>query len=132
MKKLIVRTDYKSSSGNVKALLVLMHFEDENGIHFVYSPHLDLTGYGNTLREAKYSFEIVFEDFLDYTVREKTLKTIMKKLGWTLADVGKRKKEFVFPELDDLIKSNSYVANIYENYKVNIFNQEVGIPAYAY
>lgn len=132
MKKLIVRTDYKSSSGNVKALLVLMHFEDENGIHFVYSPHLDLTGYGNTLSEAKKSFEIVFEDFLNYTVKKKTLKTIMEKQGWTIAQSAKRKKEYVFPELDDLRKSNSYVADIYDNYKVNVFNQEVGLPVYAY
>lgn len=80
----LFQKDYKNRVGEVKVNLLLIHFKDESGINFIYSPHLDLTGYGNNLRDAKKSFEIVFEDFVDYTLKKKTLGKILTNLGWEL------------------------------------------------
>lgn len=81
MAEYLFQGGYKNKAAEVKVSLFLIHFKDENGINFIYSPHLDLTGYGNNLREAKKSFEIVFEDFIDYTLKKKTLGKILINLG---------------------------------------------------
>jgi len=83
MPKFIFEGKYKNKAADVIVRLLLIQFQDENKIHFIYSPHLDLTGYGNTLQEAKKSFEIVLEDFVDYTITKKTLGKVLKDLGWT-------------------------------------------------
>ena len=78
----------------MKVKLLLFHFKDERKIHFIYSPHLDITGYGQNLKDAKDSFEIVFEDFIDYTLKKKTLSKILTKLGWELKGTLKRPKKY--------------------------------------
>ena len=49
MAQYIFEGDYKNKSGNVKVKLLLFHFQDENKVHFIYSPHIDLTGYGKNM-----------------------------------------------------------------------------------
>jgi len=68
MGQYIFEGGYKNKSGNVLVRLLLFHFEDKNKVHFIYSPHMDLTGYGNDIVEAKKSFEIVSEIFDKYSV----------------------------------------------------------------
>jgi GTP-binding protein EngB required for normal cell division len=80
MGQYIFEGDYENKAGNVQVRLILFHFQDENSIHFIYSPHLDLTGYGYTLEEAKKSFEWAFSEFTDYTLKKKTLGKVLKKL----------------------------------------------------
>jgi len=77
----IFKGGFENKAGSIKVMLLLFHFEDENKVHFIYSPHLDLTGYGNNKEEAKNSFEIVFEDFVDYTLKKKTLSKVLTDLG---------------------------------------------------
>lgn len=48
----------------------------------IYSPALDLSGYGNTINVAKKSFKIALEEFIRYTLNENTFNDVMKKLGW--------------------------------------------------
>ena len=81
MAEYLFHGDYRNKAGEIKVNLLLIHFQDENNIHFNYSPHLDLTGYGNNLKESKDSFEIVFEDFVDYTLKKKTLGKVLANLG---------------------------------------------------
>lgn len=82
MAQYIFEGDYRNTAGFVKVRLLLFSFRDENKVNFIYSPHLDLTGYGKNVMEAKESFNIVFEDFIDYTTKKKTLGTVLLKLGW--------------------------------------------------
>ena len=84
MSQYIFEGKYQNKSGSVKVKLLLLHFEDEHKVHFIYSPHLDLTGYDNNFEEARKSFEIVFEDFIDYTLKKKTLNKVLTGLGWEL------------------------------------------------
>ena len=129
MGEYIFKGNYKNKSGIVKVRLLLIHFKDENNIHFIYSPHLDLTGYGKSLSEAKKSFTIVFEDFIDYTLKKKTLGKILTELGWELKGSIKKPRKILAPSITTVIKENEYVSEIFDKYPVNTYHQEVGIPA---
>jgi hypothetical protein len=131
MAQYIFEGGYKNKSGNVIVMLLLFHFEDEKKIHFIYSPHLDLTGYGNNIKEAKKSFEIVFEDFIDYTLKKRTLGKVLSNLGWELKGSTKKPKKVIAPSITSVIKDNEYVSEIFDKYPVNTYYQEVGLPAFA-
>jgi len=130
MAQYIFEGDYKNKSGNVKVKLLLFHFQDENKVHFIYSPHIDLTGYGKNITEAKESFNIVFEDFVDYTLKKKTLGEVLSSLGWELKGSAKKPKKVLAPSITSVIKENRYVSEIFDKYPVNTYHQEVGIPAF--
>lgn len=131
MSKYLFEGDYSNKSGNVKVKLLLVHFQDEDGVHFIYSPHLDLSGYGNTEVEAKESFKIVFEDFVDYTLKKKTIGKVLKNLGWKLKGTLKRPRNILAPSITSIISNNDYVSEIFDKYPVSTYHEEVHIPAYA-
>jgi hypothetical protein len=118
---------HKSLTANIKLLLI--HFKDDQNIHFIYSPHLDLTGYGESLKEAKESFKIAFEDFIDYTIKKKTLGKVLAKLGWQVKGSVKNPRKAIVPSITDVIKDNDYVSEIFDKYPVKTYHQKVGIPA---
>ncbi len=131
MAQYIFKGRYKNKSGNIIVMLLLFHFKDENKIHFIYSPHLDLTGYGNNIKEAKKSFEIVFEDFIDYTLKKRTLGKVLSNLGWKLKGSTKKPGKVIAPSITSVIKDNEYISEIFDKYPVNTYHQEVGLPAFA-
>jgi hypothetical protein len=113
----------------VKVRILLFHFTDEQGVHFIYSPHLDLTGYGYTLKDAKKSFEVVFADFLDYTLKKATLGSLLKKLGWK-QQKGSVKKPVrsLAPSITTVIANNKHIAEIFDKYPLHTYYQEVDLP----
>jgi hypothetical protein len=123
MAQYIFEGKYQNKSASVKVKLLLFHFEDENKIHFIYSPHLDLTGYGTI-------FEEVFEDFVDYTLKKKTLGKVLTGLGWKLKGSAQRPKKVIAPSITSVIKDNEYVSEIFDKYPVNTYHQEVGLPCF--
>lgn len=131
MSQYIFKKGIRKDLSLVNVRLLLIHFKDENKVHFIYSPHLDLTGYGNTLVEAKASFEIVFDDFIDYTMKKKTIAKVLTKLGWELKGNIKKPKKVIAPSITSIISENEYVSDIFDNYTTKTFHQEVGIPAMA-
>lgn len=130
MGQYIFEGKYQNDSEGVKVRLLLFHFKDENNIHFIYSPHLDLTGYADNFEGARKSFEIVFEDFVDYTLKKKTLGKVLKDLGWELKGTSRKPKKVLAPAITSLIKDNEYVSEIFDKYPVNTYHQEVGLPAF--
>ncbi len=131
MEEYFFEGDYKDRTGYVKVNLLLVHFQDEEKIHFIYSPHLDLTGYGHSLNEAKKSFGIVFEDFIDYTFKKKTLGKLLIKLGWELKGSVKKPKKILAPSITSVISNNDFVSDIFDKYPVNTYHEEVEIPAFT-
>ncbi|MHC1776962.1 MAG: hypothetical protein AB9834_16285 [Lentimicrobium sp.] len=127
----IYEGEFQKPVGNIKVKLILFSFEDENQVHFIYSPHLDLTGYGHTMREAKESFSIAFDDFIDYTLKKNTLSKVLTQLGWQLKGTLKRPKKIIAPSITTIIKENKYISDIFDRYPVHTYHQEVGIPALA-
>jgi hypothetical protein len=131
MSNYLFQGDYKNSKTVVTVKLLLVHFQDENSIHFIFSPHLDLSGYGNDLEEAKQSFEIALADFIDYTVKKKTLGKVLAKLGWKIKGESRLPKKLLAPSIASVIKDNKYVAEVFDKYQVNTFHEEVQLPAIA-
>jgi hypothetical protein len=131
MAQYIFEGKFQNKSASAKVKLLLFHFEDEHKVHFIYSPHLDLTGYGNNFEEARKSFEIVFEDFVDYTLKKKTLGKVLTGLGWEMKGLAQRPKKAIAPSITSVIKDNKYVSEIFDKYPVNTYHQEVGLPSFV-
>ena len=129
MAQYIFEGKYQNSSSSVKVRLLLFQFKDENNVHFIYSPHLDLSGYGSNVEEARKSFGMVFEDFIDCTLKKKTLNKVLTELGWELKGSAKKPKKILAPSITSVIKDNKYVSEIFDKYPVNTYHQEVGLPS---
>lgn len=109
MKALETSNFIKVNNSNVEVSLDLIEFiEDE--VHFVFSPALDLTGYGDNKKEARTSFEVTLKEFLRYTIEKNTLDKELKRLGWK-----KQKKSdhsYTPPELSKLSRNNRQLEHI--------------------
>ena len=90
MAQYVFEEDYRNTVGFVKVRLLLFSLKDDNKVNIIYSPHLDLSGYGKTMSDAKESFNIAFEDFIDYTFKKKTLSKVLSHLGWQVKESTSR------------------------------------------
>ncbi len=59
--------------------LSLVEFMEDN-VTIIYSPALDLSGYGKSKIEAKKSFSEALQEFFRYTNNKKTLDKVLKNL----------------------------------------------------
>lgn len=85
---------------------------EEESIFYVYSPALDLTGYGKSKEEARESFETVMNEFVKYTHNKKTIFQELENLGWA---VNKRKKRVVSPDFEDMLSENEHFKHLYKS-----------------
>ena len=131
MAEYIFHGELQTSTNLVKVKLLLFHFEDENKINFIYSPHLDLSGYGISLEEAQQSFQLALEDFIDYTLKKKTFRKVLLQLGWSIKGLSKKPKRILAPSITTIISENKYISEIFDKYPVNTFHKEVGLPVFA-
>ena len=91
--------------GNFKINIQLsLYIWEEDQFTFVYSPALDLTGYGESEESAKSSFELTLKEFVSYTHNKNTIFDELERLGWT---VNRKKKRIHAPNLEELISDNS-------------------------
>ncbi|MBP5172948.1 MAG: hypothetical protein J6037_04495 [Bacteroidales bacterium] len=98
----------KVHNGAVEANLDVFIYEND-GFMVAYAPALDLMGYGKTIEAAKKSFEVVIEDFFDFSFKNATLEEYLMKHGWT---PRKTLKEFVPPQTVELMGSNKKLKSI--------------------
>lgn len=131
MPNYIYTADITNPSSKVRVNLFLIYFQDENNVHFIFSPHLDLTGYGHSLKEAKKSFNIVLDDFISYTINKKTLTKVLANLGWKTKGTAKKPIKLLAPSITSVIAKNKYVSEIFDQHPVQTFHQEVELPVMA-
>jgi len=117
-------SQYRDGRNWVNVKLSLIEFE-EDGLYFVYSPALDLTGYGKTEVEAKESYNIAMEEFLTYTTHKETVFEELERLGWTIS----KKKKISAPSLPELLQSRSYLEEIFTEKQFRKTDENVAIPA---
>ena len=125
----IFEGNYKNKEAQIKVKLLLLHFMDENEVHFIYSPHLDLSGYGYNFIEARNSFEIVFHDFIEHTIEKNSLGQVLSDLGWSIEQNQHILQKIMAPSITSVIGKNKHVSEIFDKYAVNTFHEEVGLPA---
>lgn len=127
MSKLGVKGSIPVNMGRVELKLSLLKFKEDD-IVFIYSPALDLTGYGRDGRSAKRSFEITLEEFVNYTTNKGTLDKELRRLGWKVGG-SKRAPKFQQPFLDELFKARPYLGEIFREKEFQRFDEEVLFPA---
>ncbi len=108
--------------------LPLVLFEEDN-ITFCFCPALDITGYGYNEKEARKSFDITLHEYFDYTVKEKTLKKDLTRLGWHFGRGVKRK--IVPPQFSELINTNEDFKRILDTYPVKTIHKPIVFPVIA-
>lgn len=116
-------SQYRDGRNWINVKLSLIEFE-EDGLHFVYSPALDLTGYGKTEEEAKESYNLAMEEFLKYTNNKETVFKELERLGWTIS----KRKKIIAPSLSTLLKSRSYLEEIFTERDFRKTDETVAIP----
>lgn len=107
--------------------LSLLKFKEDD-VLIIYSPSLDLSGYGKDLRSAKRSFEIAMEEFVRYTTNKGTLVKELKQLGWKISG-SKNQPKYQPPHLDELFVKRPYLGEIFRDKEFHRYDQEVALPA---
>lgn len=103
--------------------LSLVEFSEDD-ITIVYSPALDLSGYGTSEVEAKKSFSEALDEFFKYTTNKKTLDEVLKGLGWSI-NGSKTNPKFNPPKDSDMVTSNSLYNEIVNQKSYKVSRQEV-------
>ena len=127
MKQQRTQGTFNDSKNKVTFDLPVVVYE-ENGLQVIYSPSLDLFGYGKTLSTARTSFTLTLEEFINYTTHKKTLDKVLKKLGWI---VKKNNKSFVAPSLGYMLDENKQFNEIFNTKDFKKFNEQIQVPLYA-
>ena len=76
----------------------------------MYSPALDLTGYGKTLKEAKESLKISLGEYFRYAISNNTLEEDLKMHGWKRR--SSEQKVIVSPSFVAIMRRNENLRNI--------------------
>ena len=103
--------------------LSLVEFEEDN-VTIIYSPALDLSGYGYNLPEAKQSFAEALREFFQFTKNKKTLNEVLTDLGWDIQG-SKKKPKFNPPKDSDLVITNPTYNEIVNNKSYKVSREEV-------
>ncbi len=103
--------------------LSLIEFK-ENDVIIIYSPALNLSGYGYTVEEAKDSFNIALHEFLRYTTSQNTFDEVLKELGWSIKG-GKKNPQIKPPLNSDLIATNPLFNEIVNSKSYRVYNEDV-------
>jgi hypothetical protein len=125
MAKIVLEGKFPAHGVQVK--LSLFTFIEDN-VHVVYSPALDLYGYGNDEHEARRSFEVALHEYVKYTSNKKTVEIDLKKYGWK---IDKRHKTLNSPDVSTILQTNESFRNMVNNRPFKKYDLNVQIPAFA-
>jgi hypothetical protein len=119
MENLQLKAQFNSNQSNFHVGLSLVEFNEDDNV-IVYSPALDLSGYGKNPEEAKNSFSEALKEFIRYTDNKNTMQTVLSNLGWKIKG-SKNKRKYNPPKDSDLISNNPLYSDIVntKNYKVS-------------
>jgi hypothetical protein len=126
MAKIGIKASFRGNKKYIETNLSLLSFVDD-GVNIVYSPALDLSGYGYTENEARKSFEEALNEFFRYTTNKVTLLKELKRLGWKISG-GKKKPKIVSPDFSYMISENEDLQKLYNEKEFTKFNEKVKIP----
>lgn len=123
MSNLHLTANVGANGGKFHIGLSLVEF-NENGVVIIYSPALDLSGYGDTEEDAKQSFEEALQEFIRYTTNKKTFDAALKALGWSVLG-SKKKPKYSPPKDSDMVSTNSLYSDIVNNKSYKVSREEV-------
>ena len=97
------------TDGFVKTQLDIYTYR-ENGMCIMYSPALDVAGYGATVDAAKQSFEITLSEYLRFTLDNSTLADDLKAHGWKSLDG--HEADYTSPDMVTLLRRNKQLRSL--------------------
>jgi len=109
---------------NVKLSLIIF---SEEGTVIAYCPALDLSGYGNTEKEAIDSFKIASAEYFLYSTNKETLFKDLQQHGWKLP--RHKRQNPAPPEMSELLSTNSEFNRVFNNLPFKKIDQQFAIPA---
>ena len=109
----------------VKSMQIGVIFFKEDDAILAYCPSLNLIGCGNTEQEAKESFDIVFEEYINYTTENNTLIKDLEEHGWKIQ--GNNKK-LVPPDIFKSMQKDENFCRIFNEYDFKKQNFSLAIP----
>ena len=120
--------DFNNAQAIAKTNVVIFSFQDADN-YIVYSPQLDVSGYGKTQKEALSSFDYCLAGFLDYSFKKETLYEELISLGWKLKKgINNNLKQIKAPSWSELIKKNPSLEVLLSTHNINTQQREVEIP----
>lgn len=123
MSNLGLKADLGFDNGKYHVGLSLVEFEEDN-VTIIYSPALDLSGYGYDYSEAKSSFVEALHEFFRYTTNKNTLNQVLRELGWNIKG-SKKNQKFDPPKDSELVTSNPVYKEIVDNKNYKISREDV-------
>lgn len=104
---------YYKTNGSLEINLTVYKWKDkDDNVFYLFSPALNITGYGQTEIEAEESFKVILGEYISYTTNKKTLYKDLEAHGWLVNSKHRRVKAPTVRELFDLIPG---FRNIYRN-----------------
>ena len=128
MKQIGFKGKVKKGLVTVNVSVPLLSFKEDDDTFIVYSPALDVSGYGDTEEEARKSFEITLEEFINYTLNKKTFQSELTRLGWKIKKQTASHK-YIPPQLDELFSSKDYLNSIIREKDFRSYRQNIQLPA---
>ena len=123
MSSLHIRADLGFGNGKYHVGLSLVEFEEDN-VTIIYSPALDLSGYGYDDSEAKSSFSEALHEFFKYTSNKNTLDKVLKDLGWNVKG-SKKNPKFNPPKDSELVTLNPMYNEIVNSKSYKVSREDV-------
>lgn len=102
MSKSRYSANYKGSKYSIDINVDVYIWEEDN-VHFVYAPALDLTGYDKSEKKAKESFTLVLNETIKYMHNKDSIFNELERLGWA---VNRKKKRVSAPNIQELMEDN--------------------------
>jgi hypothetical protein len=119
-------TESIAKQDSVEVDLNLISFIEEE-LYYVYSPEMDLYGYGQTDVQARESFDFILRETLQKLTKEGVLFDELKKLGWFIKQ-SRKTVELVVPLFSDLVNVNSELKEIVDTKIYTRYLYAVNIP----
>jgi len=111
---------------SIKSMNVgMIFFKDEDGVFLAYCPSLNLIGCGDTELEAKASFDIVFEEYINYTTENNTLIEDLSKMGW---EIKGNNKKIVPPDIFKSLQKDKDFSRVFNKCDFKKQNISLAIP----
>lgn len=123
MQNLVLKADLGLGSGKYFITLSLIEFIEDN-VTIIFSPALDLSGYGYNSDEAKICFDESLKEFFKYTHNKKTLTSVLKQLGWKISGSAQKPK-FKPPKNSELVNTNEFYNDIINNKQHRTFTENL-------
>jgi hypothetical protein len=117
----------KGNKHQINIEVEVIEYQDKN-LFYAYTPSLSLVGYGNTVEEARKSWEVVLEEYFRYTTNKQTLVQDLENHGWQVS-----KNNVNPPSIAWLLQNNQQVSEVYDNHNFykNSRPVKMDLPEYA-